>query len=196
MLPEKKHARVAVTLIVCVALLMSGGVSPVSGETLAVGQEFKGVTASEFMTVKEPEFMESTVTSSGMTIWTDKRITEPETAVIIEKPEFAKSTLSSSGTTIWTGKRKTDPEVPVLIEELELVEVAAPEFSISVELRRGVTTLVGTRENLAYLRCAKYKGFTLQQKCARDALGMTQEKIDKAVGEYVKAAEEGSRQWE
>jgi len=40
MLWEKVHARVAVTLILCIALLMSGGVSQVVGKTLLVALGF------------------------------------------------------------------------------------------------------------------------------------------------------------
>ncbi len=178
MLWKKFHVRVAATLIICIAFLMPGGVSKVLGETL----------------VAEPEFIESTVLSSGTTIWTGKRITDPEVPVLIE-PEFMESTLLSSGMTILTGKRITDPEVSVLIDEPEFVKVTEPEFIEPILLSNGTTIWKGNRENLAYLRCAKHKGFTLQQKCAFDALGVTQEEVDKGVDEYVKSVGEGNRQW-
>jgi len=50
-------------------------------------------------------------------------------------------------------------------------------------------------ENVAYLRCAKLKGFDNLLKCALEALGITQEEVGQAVEEYSKAMEEGNMQW-
>ncbi len=44
-------------------------------------------------------------------------------------------------------------------------------------------------ENVAYLRCAKLKGFDNLLKCALEALGITQEEVGQAVEEYSKAME-------
>jgi len=58
MLWNKKHAGIAVTLIICIAFLMFGGVSQVAGETFV--PEFIKVIEPEFLEVTEPEFMEVT----------------------------------------------------------------------------------------------------------------------------------------
>jgi len=145
MLVEKVRTGVAVTLIICAALLMSGRVSPVWGDPIVAPLELEKPT--------EFEFMESTQLSNGMTIWTGKRIADPETAVLIE-PEY--------------------------------MEITKPGFMEPTLLSNGLTVRMGNRDNVAYLRCAKLKEFSSQQKCALEALGMTQEAVDQAVESYNK----------
>ncbi len=76
MLWNKKHAGIAVTLIICIAFFMFGGVPHAAGETLpaepeiievievelikATEREFLKITEFEFMEVTEPEFIEIT----------------------------------------------------------------------------------------------------------------------------------------
>ena len=60
---EKKHNRVAANVIVCIALLLPGGVSQALGESLIVEfevsePEFLEVSQPEFQKVYEPEFQE------------------------------------------------------------------------------------------------------------------------------------------
>ncbi len=147
MLWEKVHARVTLTLIICIALLVSGGVSQVMGETLVAEMEFLKVSEPEFMEVTEFEFME------------------------VSEPEFLK------------------------VSTPEFLKVSEPVFLVPGIFLRGKYTHV-KRENVAYLRCANLKEFSILHECAHESLGMTQEEVDKAVGEYNTALEEGTRQWE
>ncbi len=64
-------AGVAVNLIICIALLMSGAISPVVGESLIAEEEFE-VTQPKFLELTEPEFLE---------------VSEPEFLEVSE-PEF------------------------------------------------------------------------------------------------------------
>jgi len=76
MLWNKKHAGIAVTLIIGIALFMSGGVSQVVGETLIAEPEIIEVTEVELIKVTEPEFI---------------TVIEPEFLEVTE-PEFIEST--------------------------------------------------------------------------------------------------------
>ena len=49
-----------------------------------------------------------------------------------------------------------------------------PEYFVPKKSSSGATLWSGKRENKAYQRCAKLKGFDEQRKCALDALGMTE----------------------
>ncbi len=131
-------ADVAATLIICVALLMPGGVSPVLGETLVVEPVFMEVTEFELMGVTEFEFM---------------RVT---------KQEF----MGVTG--------------------FEFMGVTEFGFLVPTASIDGVTVWAGNRENVAYLRCAKLKEFRILRECALDALGMTQEEVDRAAEEWRK----------
>jgi hypothetical protein len=53
-----------------------------------------------------------------------------------------------------------------------------PEYLVPKQSAKGVTIWSGKRENKAYKRCAKLKGFDAQHKCALDALGMTEEDLN------------------
>ncbi len=103
MLWNKKHAGIAVTLIICIAFFMSGGVPHAAGETLLLKPEFIEVIKPEFMEVTEFEFMD---------------LTKPEFLEGIEfeftdltKPEFFVPTVSSSGLTIRGGELKSVEQI-------------------------------------------------------------------------------------
>jgi len=68
MLWKKKQVGVAANLILCVALLMTGGVSQAVGESLIVEREFE-VTQPKFLEISEPKFLE---------------VSEPETQTVSE----------------------------------------------------------------------------------------------------------------
>jgi len=84
-------AGVAVTLIVCIALLMSGGVSQAVEEPSLKKLEFMEVTKFVFMEVTKPEFME--VTKFEIAEVTDQEVLEPSVA--------------SDGLTKWGGELKS-----------------------------------------------------------------------------------------
>ena len=128
MLWKKKQVGVAANLILCVALLMTGGVSQAVGESLIVEREFE-VTQPKFLEISEPKFQK------------------------VYEPEFQE------------------------VSELNSLEISEPESLESVPFLRGKYT-PAERENAAYLRCAKEKGFDDQYKCALGSLGVTQEEID------------------
>jgi len=99
MLWNKKHAGIAVTLIICIAFFMFGGVSQVAGETLTAEPEIIEVTEVELIKVTEPEFI---------------TVIEPEFIEVIE-PEFIEVTefeilepfVSSDGLTKRGGEPKS-----------------------------------------------------------------------------------------
>ena len=72
------------------------------------------------------------------------------------------------------------------MKELDTMEVSKPAFSkarkpeylVPKQSAKGVTIWSAKRENKAYKRCAKLKGFDAQHKCALDALGMTEEDLN------------------
>lgn len=72
------------------------------------------------------------------------------------------------------------------VSKPESSQVSSPEFAKSRESKglvprksaTGATIWSGERENKAYQRCAKLKGFDEQRKCALDALGMTEEDLN------------------
>ena len=129
MLWEKKHTGVVGTLIVCIALLMPGGVSQVAGETLVGEMEFLEVSEPKFLEVSEPESL---------------KVSEPKSLQISE---------------------------PISIK------VSEPKSLESGGFLKGKYT-PAKRENKAYLRCAKLKGFSAQHQCALDALGTSPEALD------------------
>ena len=125
MLWKKRHAGIAGTLIIGIALLLSGGVSRAAGENLIADKKFE-VTEPEMVEVIRPEMLE---------------VTEPEMVEV------------------------TEPEP---------LEISEPKSLGPDPFLKGEYT-PAERENLAYNRCASLKGFSEQQKCALEALGMTQE---------------------
>ena len=95
MLGEKVYA----TLIICIAFIISGGVSQVTGEPSPAEPEILEitevelikVTKPEFVTVIEPEFLE---------------VTEPEFIEVIE-PDILAPFVSSDGLTKRGGEPKS-----------------------------------------------------------------------------------------
>jgi hypothetical protein len=127
MLWEKKHAGVVGTLIIGIALLLSGGVSQATEENLIAEKAFE-VTQPEMMEVTKPEFL---------------KVTEPE---MLE------------------------------VSEPDSLEISKPKSLESGRFPKGKYA-PAERENPAYNRCAKVKGFSEQQKCALKALGIPQDEI-------------------
>jgi len=84
-------AGVAASLIIGIALLMSGGVSPAVGAPPPKELEFMEVIEFEFMDVTEPEFME--VTKFEIAEVTDQEVLGPR--------------VSSDGLTKWGGELKS-----------------------------------------------------------------------------------------
>ncbi len=125
-------AGVAVTVVMCIAFLMPGGVCQAAGKTL-----YEPIFGER---VYEPTFGE--------------RVYEPTFGERVYEPVIGKRGR-------WLSGKYTPAEL----------------------------------ENVAYLRCAKLKGFDNLLKCALEALGITQEEVGQAVEEYSKAMEEGNMQW-
>jgi hypothetical protein len=113
-------AGVAVNLILCIALLLSGCVSKTVGESYIVEKEHK---------IKPPEIME---------------VSEPKS---------------------------------LEVSEPKSLEVSEPKSLESGSFQKGRYT-PAERENPAYDRCAKEKGFDDQYQCALEALGITEEEIN------------------
>ena len=67
----------------------------------------------------------------------------------------------------------TEPEF-LEISKPESLKVSEPKSLESGRFPRGKYT-PAERENAAYLRCAKQKGFSNQLNCVNEALGITQE---------------------
>lgn len=72
------------------------------------------------------------------------------------------------------------------VSKPESAQVSKPNFAKSREPKglvprksaAGATIWPGERENKAYNRCAKLKGFDEQRECALEALGMTEEDLN------------------
>ncbi len=87
--------KVYATLIIGVALFMSGGVSQAAGENLVVEVGFMEVTEFEFIEITEPEFIE---------------ITKFEFTEASE-PEFSERFIDVDGSTKFGGKQKSVEQI-------------------------------------------------------------------------------------
>jgi len=95
MLWNKKHAGIAVTLIICIAFFMFGGVPHAAGETLIAEPEIIEVIEVELIKVTEPEFLE---------------VTEFEFIKVTE-PDILEPFVSSDGLTKLGGQQKSVEQI-------------------------------------------------------------------------------------
>ena len=96
MLWEKVHARVTVTLILYIALLMSGGVSQVVGAPSLWAPEFFELSKVEFGPRSTGELFELSKVEFA-------ELVGPEMLEVTE-PEFTETFIESDGLTRWGGK--------------------------------------------------------------------------------------------
>ncbi len=73
----------------------------------------------------------------------------------------------------------TEPEF-LQVSAFEFMPVSEPEF-LTPTTRDGVIVWEGDRTNYAYLRCAVLRDFEDLRNCTLEAIGITQEELDRAI---------------